>query len=110
MLPDLENVRALDIRFDLIMITAVFMHLDAEQRAQTIKVLATLLSSKGRIAMSLRHGPVPKGRRMFDIGRAEVEKLAAENGLRLHPDVARENTADPFAREGISWSNYVLER
>lgn len=109
LLPDLQQVKALDMRFDLIMLSAVLMHLDEPQRVRTIATLASLLSPDGRIVMSLRHGPVPEGRQMYDVGREEILGLAQENGLRAHPDVSSEKLADPLGRSGVSWSKYVLE-
>lgn len=109
LLPDLSQVKVLGLRFDLIMLSAVLMHLDEEQRVKTLATLASLLSPDGRIVMSLRHGPVPEGRQMFDIGREEILRLAEENGLRAHPDVPSDKLADPLGRSGVSWSKYVLE-
>lgn len=109
LLPDLQQVKALDLHFDLIMLSAVLMHLDELERARTIATLALLLSPDGRIVMSLRHGPVPEGRQMFDVGRGEILRRAAENGLRTHPDVSSEKVIDPLGRDGVSWSKYVLE-
>lgn len=109
LLPDLQQVKALDMRFDLIILSAVLMHLDEPQRVRTIATLASLLSPDGRIVMSLRHGPVPEGRQMYDVGREEILGLAQENGLRAHPDVSSEKLADPLGRSGVSWSKYVLE-
>jgi hypothetical protein len=33
------------------------------------------------MALSLRHGPVPAGRRMFEVSAAETRTLAARHGL-----------------------------
>jgi protein-L-isoaspartate O-methyltransferase len=64
-LPDLAVVLARDETFDLVMLTAVWMHLDAPQRRHAMPRLASLLAPAGTMIMSLRHGPVPPGRRMF---------------------------------------------
>ncbi|MFD1050971.1 class I SAM-dependent methyltransferase, partial [Kibdelosporangium lantanae] len=63
-LPDLRMARG---TFDLILLSAVWMHLDAAERAVAMARISRLLASEGRVILSLRHGPVPPGRRMFDV-------------------------------------------
>jgi len=82
-LPRLAKLVARDARFDLIMLTAVFMHLDATQRRYAMPRLAGLLRPRGALIMSLRHGPVPRGRLMFDVSAEATVALAGESGLRL---------------------------
>jgi SAM-dependent methyltransferase len=80
-LPDLDRVHATGERYDLIMQTAVWMHLDADQREHAMARVAGLLRPGGLMALSLRHGPVPAGRRMFEVSAAETRELAARHGL-----------------------------
>ncbi|WP_459694164.1 methyltransferase domain-containing protein, partial [Achromobacter xylosoxidans] len=58
-LPELAGLQGRE--FDVIMLTAVWMHLDAHERARGMAALAALLAPGGQILMSLRHGPVPPG-------------------------------------------------
>ena len=60
--------------------------------------------------MSQRHGPVPKGRRMFEISGEETIALAAKHGLtnRLHEraeSIQAENRANH-----IEWTKLVFEK
>jgi SAM-dependent methyltransferase len=80
-LPDLDRVHALGERYDLVMLTAVWMHLDQAQRERAMSRVAPLLRPGGLMTLSLRHGPVPAGRRMFDVSNAETRALAARHGL-----------------------------
>ncbi|WP_103889917.1 class I SAM-dependent methyltransferase [Actinacidiphila yanglinensis] len=98
---DLSSYR----RFDLILLTAVWMHLDAAERTAAMGALAGLLADEGRIVLSLRHGPVPPGRRMFDVTADETVRLARTHGL--HP-VHRSERADPHGRPGVRWSHLGL--
>ena len=82
-LPDLAKLTVRDPRFDLIMLTAVFMHLDAAQRRQAMPRLANLLRLRGAMILSLRHGPVPRRRLMFEVSAEETTALADRAGLRL---------------------------
>lgn len=106
MLPQLPAVRALGERFDFILLTAVWMHLDAGQQAEAMATLAALLNPGGLVSMSLRHGPVPEGRRMFDVGADETVALAAPQGLDCLYSV---RATDAQKRGDISWTFLVLQ-
>jgi SAM-dependent methyltransferase len=107
-LPDLQRVRALGRLFDAILLTAVWMHLDAGERARAMPIVASLLAPGGVVLMALRHGPVPAERRMFDVGAEETIALAGEAGLRAVLD-ARTESAQPANRAaGIWWTRLAL--
>jgi protein-L-isoaspartate O-methyltransferase len=82
-LPDLATLAARKAQFDLIMLTAVWMHLDLAQRRRALPRVASLLRQHGAMILSLRHGPVPAGRLMFDVAADETVALAGQTGLRL---------------------------
>lgn len=80
-LPELDRVHALGQRYDVVMLTAVWMHLDQAQRERAMAHVAPLVRPGGLMALSLRHGPVPAGRRMFEVSAQETCELAARHGL-----------------------------
>jgi predicted O-methyltransferase YrrM len=82
-LPHLARLDTRKGQFDLVMLTAVWMHLDAAQRRQAMPRIANLMRPNGVMIMSLRHGPVPAGRLMFDVRADETVALAGHAGLRL---------------------------
>lgn len=106
-LPDLAQLRAAPTRFDLIMLTAVWMHLDEGERQRAMPALADLLAPGGLTILSLRHGPVPAGRRMFDVSGDETIALAQAHGLSL---AHRGTRADTQRRAGIDWTVLALRR
>jgi SAM-dependent methyltransferase len=106
-LPDLLRLRTRGGQFDVIMATAVWMHLDAAQRRQAMRQVAGLLQPTGLLFMSLRHGPVPAGRRMFDVGADETIALGREHGLSL---VHRQEREDMLDRADVRWTFLVLRR
>jgi len=71
-LPDLNSLLARAETFDLVMLSAVWMHLDASQRRHAMPRVASLIRTGGMMIMSLRHGPVPQGRRMFEVSADET--------------------------------------
>ncbi|CAO3380574.1 class I SAM-dependent methyltransferase [Azospirillum argentinense] len=105
-LPELAVVRSDGGRYDTILLTAVWMHLDEAQRGVAMPHIAALLNPSGRIVMSLRHGPVPAGRTMYDVSTAETIELAASVGLHC---VHRNHREDMLGRGDVSWSFLGLE-
>ena len=107
-LPDLERVTARGALFDVVMMTAVWMHLDQRQRQLAMPVVASLVRPSGVMIMSLRYGPVPKGRRMFAVSVDETTLLASGRGLRL---VLKYDTQDGVLRRpGVSWSRLAFTK
>ncbi|MEU1820561.1 class I SAM-dependent methyltransferase [Streptomyces roseifaciens] len=106
-LPELRVLRARDRRYDLVLMTAVWMHLDLQQWAAAREQVAGLLAAEGQVVLSLRHGPVPAGRRMFDVPVQETVALAAGHGLGAVHVSERE---DPHGRQGVRWSYLGLRR
>ena len=107
-LPDLAALRARRQSFDLIMLTAVWMHLDERQRRHAMAVLAALLRRGGTMIMSLRHGAVPPGRRMFDVSGAETAELARAQGLAVVLNLRRESAGEENRRAGITWTRVAF--
>jgi SAM-dependent methyltransferase len=107
-LPELSVLRTRHERFELIMMTAVFMHLDAGERAQAMPHIASLLVSGGTLIMRLRHGPVPTGRRMFEIDGGEIVALTAPLGLRLVFDHGGGPIAAQNLAAGVTWTTLAF--
>ena len=80
-LPSLARVRARGETFDAVLATAVWMHLDEGDRAEAMPAVASLVAPGGVLILSQRHGPIPPGRRMFDVSAEETIALAAREGL-----------------------------
>jgi SAM-dependent methyltransferase len=93
-------------RFDAVFATAVWMHLDAEERGQAMARIAALLMPGGRFFVNLRHGPVPDGRHMFDVSAAETVELGAAHGLQT---VLSSERSDLHGRDSVRWSSLVLQ-
>ena len=48
------------------------MHLDEQQRKRAMPRVAGLVRQSGVMMLSLRHGPVPPGRRTFEVSADET--------------------------------------
>jgi SAM-dependent methyltransferase len=100
-LPILPRLTRRGERFDLILLTAVWMHLDEGERQAGMATLAGLVAPGGQIIMTLRHGPVPRGRRMFEVSGAETAALATQAGLQVNLLASRQ---DAQQRADVSWT------
>jgi SAM-dependent methyltransferase len=109
-LPDLALLRARGESFDLVMLTAVWMHFDPQQRRRAMPNLASLLSEGGIMIMKIRHGPVPPGRRMFEIPAEETIALARVHGLHpvLNKRVESSQQANRIA--GVDWTSLAFAK
>jgi SAM-dependent methyltransferase len=104
-LPELAQVRRLGLTFDLILLSAVWMHVPPASRARTLRKLATMLSPSGRIAISLRLGEPDTARAMYEVTLHELSSLSQQFGLRL---IRATDSADRLGRAGVTWSTAVL--
>jgi SAM-dependent methyltransferase len=107
-LPHLTRVKARSELFDVVMLTAVWMHLDEAQRRQAMPAVASLVAPGGVMVMSLRYGPVPPGRRMFAVPAEETICLAQKEGLALV--LHRSHLDGVQKRPGVSWTRLAFGR
>lgn len=105
-LPDLKVVSGLGQKFDLVMMNAVLMHLDAGTRVRALAAIAPLIRRNGILVISLRHGPVPKGRTMYEIPGDEITQIGQVLGL----VTIFENEAPSGDQAGVSWTRMVLRK
>ena len=109
-LPALESLLSKKETFEIILLTAVWMHLDEAQRSQGMPVVSRLLHKGGKLLMSLRHGPIPPGRRMFDVSAEETIHLAGAHDLKLVFQVLAESVQSINRDNGVRWTRLVFEK
>ncbi len=107
-LPNLDALSARPETFDLVMLTAVWMHLDEPQRQQAMPKVASLMRVGGVMIMSLRHGPVPQGRRMFEVSGEETTELARAQGLAQVLDLRTGSVQEANRRAGVTWTRLAF--
>lgn len=107
-LPDLARVTARAELFDVVMLNAVWMHLDKQQRRRAMPIVASLVRPGGVMILSLRYGPVPPGRRMFAVPAEETIGLAETEGLALIWNRAHQDGI--LKRPGVSWTRLAFAR
>ncbi len=109
-LPALSAVRAGSRTFGLILLSAVWMHLESRQREPGMERLGELLASDGVLILSLRHGPIPAGRCMFEVSANETIALASEQGLACVLDVHTESSQAVNRAAGVTWTRLAFKR
>lgn len=107
-LPDLAMLQRRGESFDVVMLSAVWMHLDAQQRRRAMPNLAALVREGGTVIMKIRHGPVPAGRRMFEIPAEETIELARMQGLHPVLNLRAESSQEANRAAGITWTNLAF--
>ncbi|MCL1039633.1 class I SAM-dependent methyltransferase [Shewanella submarina] len=100
----------LDSRFNVILLSAVWMHLPAEQRPKALIRLAELLADNGLLVISLRLTISEDDihtRKMFPVSASELESLVLSVGLKRY--LVSHEEADQLGRS-LSWQTIVLSK
>lgn len=105
-LPALPAVHGLGLSFDLILLSAVWQHVAPADRPRAFRKLVTLMKPGALLLISLRYGPVPPDRPMFDVSLGEIEGLARLHGLELIRAVPSD---DGQGRGDVRWTQVVLK-
>ncbi|WP_438863289.1 methyltransferase domain-containing protein [Neptunicella sp.] len=106
-LPELQKVFALQIKFDLILLSAVWMHIAPSNRERAFRKLSTLLKPNGKLVISLRHGECHDERVMYEVTTSEQAQLASKFGLSYELATAQVTT-DKLGRNDVNWETVVL--
>ncbi|MFD7609883.1 class I SAM-dependent methyltransferase [Streptomyces sp. NPDC059176] len=106
-LPELGTLVHQHQPFHLVLLTAVWMFLDEDERHRAMSRVHELLQDGGRLGMVLRTGPVPAERGMYPVSAAETVSLAAARGLSL---IHASTQADALGRADVMWSNLFFEK
>ena len=109
-LPALSVITKQEVSFDLILLSAVWMHIPVGDRARSMRKLANLLKPGGKLVISLRHGQTiedRKERKMHTVCADELKQLASDVGLFTQLETPKES--DKLGRDHVSWQTLVLQ-
>ena len=81
------------------------MFVAPSHRERAFRKLVTLLKPGGKIAITLRRGPVEVDRGMHPVSTGEIERLARRHGAYLEPT---QHAADFLGRRQISWTRIIV--
>jgi SAM-dependent methyltransferase len=105
-LPNLKNTFDLNKTFDLIWLSAVWMHIPPEQRHQAFNNLNKLLSPNSMIMISYRNGGSPDVP-MYPVSDVGLQQLAQQNALK---QVLHEQQGDLQNRDGVEWHCFLFQK
>jgi SAM-dependent methyltransferase len=106
-LPRLDKLRALGHRFDLILLSAVWMHVPPGARERAFRILSELLKPSGVLVITLRHGSNEQEnieRGFYDVSADEVLEYAKRRAVALTDSFSESDQA----RSHISWKTLVF--
>ncbi|KAB0286308.1 class I SAM-dependent methyltransferase [Vibrio fortis] len=104
-LPALNRTENLGMRFDLILVSAVWMHLPSSYRERAFRKLSNLLAPNGRLIITLRHGEFDDQRQGYPVSVEELEQLAKNSALQVrHIDESK----DQLNRSEVWWQTVVM--
>lgn len=109
-LPHLSKIESLTKSFDVVLLSAVWNHLAPTERLLALSSITSLLQPEGLLVMSLRHGPTPTNRRMFEVSADETTDLAISHGLRMIASARTSSTQLINRQAGVTWSWLVFEK
>ncbi|WP_299784325.1 bifunctional 2-polyprenyl-6-hydroxyphenol methylase/3-demethylubiquinol 3-O-methyltransferase UbiG [uncultured Roseobacter sp.] len=104
-LPGLDIISSHTRRFDIIVLSAVWMHISEEDRPAAVSTIASLLKPSGFVYITLRLGPADAARSIFEVSLDELTELAGSNGFQIQ---YLETRPDLLGRDEITWQSVLL--
>ncbi|MCH8552910.1 MAG: methyltransferase domain-containing protein [Natronospirillum sp.] len=104
-LPELSLVRSLSYRFDLILVSAVWMHVPPTQQERAFRILSELLAPGGTLVITLRHGPDSGDRQFYPVDGQALEQWARNRAL---VTVHNGEHLDRLGRSEVWWETLVF--
>lgn len=99
-LPGLSEIRESGERFDLIMLSAVWMHVAPEDRPDALRSITSLLADNGMLYLTLRLGPEEPERGIYKVSLDSFKATAETLGLKVQQ---LETQTDLLGRSHIQW-------
>ena len=109
-LPDLPSTCSLGRPYDLLILPAVWKHLDDVSRKAAFIAFRKLLANDGKIIMSLRHGDGAPSRPVFPANVQETIRHAEGHRFRKLHQVEASSAQEGNRRNKVSWTWLVLQR
>ena len=104
-IPELKRILKGGLCYDVILLSAVWMHVAPSHRTRAFRRLVALLNPGGLIYITLRHGPHETLSGFWEVSDDEIFQLAREHGLF---EVERTTDDDLLGRDGVTWTRFIL--
>ena len=103
-LPALDEVHSLDYKFDIILLSAVWMHVPPSDRERAFRKLTALLKPGGHLVITLRSELPEDERTAYETSTAELRDLSHSFALEFLEDA---QTDDQLGRD-LRWTSVVF--
>lgn len=107
-LPSLSKIVQRKEKYDFILMSAVWMHLQPSKRTPSLATLSSLLSKQGYLAITLRVGNAEPERSIYEVSVQDLLNRALSVGL--NPVYVGRVIKDSLNRSEIRWVKVVLGR
>lgn len=107
-LPHLRDLRSRKSGFDRVLLSAVWQHLDHEERRIALRTLADLTAPGGMVIMSLRHGPGASSRPVHEARPADTIEEARQAGFALIRERQAPSMQAANRAAGVGWTWLAL--
>lgn len=104
-LPSINSVKELNKQYSVILLSAVWMHLNKEEQEESIKNLSQILYSNGIIVITIRNGSFKDGRTTSNPTVNELDALIHKYGLK---NIHTSHSNDELNRSDVSWTTVVI--
>jgi SAM-dependent methyltransferase len=106
-LPGLDSLRSKGHRFELILLSAVWMHIPPADRERAFRILTDMLAPGGLLVITLRHSSVEEPERQFyPVNAEELNQFANRRAIAL---LQQTHEQDALNRAGVSWDTLVYK-
>ena len=108
-LPELKKLRTAGHRFNLILLSAVWMHVTPSKRERAFRIISELLAPGGILVFTLRHGKDGQEnleRGFHQVSSGELQSFAKHRALKQYP-LAK--TDDHLSRAHVRWEIVVFQ-
>lgn len=102
-LPDLKGVKG---KFDFVLMSAVWMHLDDETQKKSLKKLKKMLKPNGKMMILIRNGGFSDGRVSHPFITDDFDTI--KDDLNLSSKMLSGTKEDLLNRNEVSWSKLLL--
>ena len=103
-LPQLWQTIAIGKTFDVILLCAVWQHLEDADRQIAVSALRRLTSENGKIIMSIRHGAGAPTRPVFPANVSDTVKWAELQGFSKLDEVSTQSIQVQNHQAGVTWT------
>jgi SAM-dependent methyltransferase len=101
-LPDLTMISAEPTAFDLILLSAVWMHVAPSDRAAAVATIRSLSAPGGLVSLSFKNGDLDESRGFFEVDETDLAERFAKAGFSL---LGRTGVRSD---DGIEWIRVIL--